>query len=258
LGKILDIDPQHKSALAYLQKLDKKTRRSSNRFSDNQGQDPDQEGSSPAKDKSSLSAMFGLFTDWLGSLPSGCLFIAIFVGIAAGFLIYARVNTSLFGPTGRDFDNLVVSNAYQEISLDDYFWQVEFEEVGRSNFTGIVRHVSPIRVEEFSILTHDILVTTGDFADPKIVKTSVIDHKFFWKSPNTNSPQGKINLIHALPANKEIYQQLLEINKWDTVKITGREIFTLKAYLGEYLFLGTWQDAGCNTLLVESVNIIEE
>jgi len=137
------------------------------------------------------------------------------------------------------------------------YWEVQFEGIGESKFIGIVRHISPIRIHEFRILTHDILVTTADFSNPDIVDTNVIDHKFFWKSNQTTSPNGSINLIHAFPANKEIYQELLSIQNWDTVKITGREIYNIKSYQTDETFLGTWQDAGCNTLLIESVSIIQ-
>ena len=158
---------------------------------------------------------------------------------------------------GNDFDDLVISNSYEKISTEDTFWEVQFEGIGESKYIGIVRHASPIRINEFRILTHDILVTTADFSNPDIVETSVIDHKFFWKSTDVNAPNGSINLIHAVPANKEIYLELLKIQNWDTVKITGREIYTIKAYQSDETFLGTWADAGCNTLLIEFVSILQ-
>jgi hypothetical protein len=253
----LAIDPGHKGALNYFNKLDKAqagTKPPSPEKSSLAEQSP---GAASSKKDSPLIGVFGLILDWFASLPSGCVFIAIFAGIIAGVFIYTSVNTSLFGLAGSDFDNLVISNSYELISSDDIYWKVQFEGIGDSKYIGTVRHVSPIRIEEFAILTHDILVTTGDFANPDIVSTNVIDHKFFWKSQNASSPSGSINLIHALPANKSIYQQLLDIHKWDTVRITGREIFTINAYQVDETLLGTWLDTGCNTLLVESVTIIK-
>jgi len=77
-----------------------------------------------------------------------------------------------------------------------------------------------------------------------------------WKSTNTEPLIGSINLIHAIPANKTIYQQLLTINDWDTVNIVGREIYSVKSYDMDDIFLGTWIDTGCNTLLVDSVTVL--
>jgi len=257
LRKILTIDPAHKGALAYLKKLDEQAV-SANIPTQAQPYLRD-ESSHPAssREKSLVSGLLNLVSDWISSLPSGCVLVAILIGALVGIFIYTRVNTSLFGLTGTDFDDLVISNSYELISSGEQYWEVQFDGIGESKYIGTVRHAAPIRMQEFAILTHDILVTTGDFSNPDIVNTSVIDHKFFWRSPNVSSPSGSINLIHAVPANKKIYQQLLEIQKWDTVKITGREIYTIKAFQSDESFLGNWTDFGCNTLLVESVTIVK-
>lgn len=255
LTKILSLDPNHQGALRYLKKLDQ------NVIPDGEApEDRKVRGDNLIKQKkeevSRAKGCFSFVLDWIISLPPSCGFIVIFVVIVAAAFLYFRVNTSFFGLAGADFDNLVISNSYEEISAEDMYWEVQFEGIGESKFIGTVRHVAPIRIKEFRILTHDILVTTADFANPDLVTTNVIDHKFFWK-PESNSPTGSINLIHAIPANKAIYQELLKIENWDIVKITGREIYTVKAYQSDGNFLGTWQDAGCNTLLVESVSILK-
>ena len=255
--KILSIDPAHKGALAYLKNLDEQA--VSADFPAQAQQNQLDEYSDPASSgkKSLVSGLLNLVFGWVSSLPSGCVLGVIFIGVLVGIFIYTRVNTSLFGLTGTDFDDLVISNSYELISSGEQYWEVQFEGIGESKYIGTVRHAAPIRMQEFAILTHDILVTTGDFSNPDIVNTSVIDHKFFWRSPKISSPSGSINLIHAVPVNKKIYQQLLEIQKWDTVKITGREIYSIKAFQSDEIFLGIWKDLGCNTLLVESVTIVK-
>jgi hypothetical protein len=257
LHRILTIDPAHKGALQYLKKLDQTQSRENGLRHEplKSKQDPHLE----SKEKPSrLGGLLRLGFDWIASLPSSCGFLTFFFIILVGIFIYFRVNTSFFGLAGADFDSLVISNSYEKIESDNMYWEVQFEGTGESKYIGTVRYAAPIRIKEFAILTHDILVTTADFANPEIVDTSVIDHKFIWKSRNVSAPTGSINLIHAIPANKEIYQTMLEIQKWDTVKITGREIFTVKAYQPDGTFLGTWQDMGCNTLLVESVSVLKD
>ena len=106
------------------------------------------------------------------------------------------------------------------------------------------------------ILTHDILVTSGDYADPNIVSTSVFDHHFRWRSSSTAHPSGRTNLLHTVPANEEIYHQLLNIRSWDEVVITGREVLVIRIYDQDDNYLGDWRDTGCNTLLVKSVSIV--
>jgi hypothetical protein len=253
LTRILKLDPNHKGALLYLKKLDEQEIPAVSQSSAHKTRQDDKKLKKPSR----LGGLFRLFLDWLTTLPVGCGIMFLFVIVAVGGIIYFRVNTSFFGIAGSDFDELVISNSYEKIESAEYYWEVQFEGVSTSKYIGTVRHVSPIRIKEFKILTHDVLVTTADFANPEIVDTSVIDHKFFWKSINTDSPNGSINLIHAIPANKEIYQMMLNIQNWDIVKLTGREIYTLKAYQPDGTFIGTWSDTGCNTLLVDSVSVLK-
>jgi len=104
-------------------------------------------------------------------------------------------------------------------------------------------------------LTHDILVTSGDFADPSIVQTRVSDHHFQWYSSSKNSPAGTINLIHAVPYNEAIYNQLLEIRSGQKATISGYEILRIDAYRKTGEYLGKWEDSGCNSMVVTSVQI---
>ncbi|MGB3903380.1 MAG: hypothetical protein WBB22_00510, partial [Anaerolineae bacterium] len=108
------------------------------------------------------------------------------------------------------------------------------------------------------ILTHDVLVTSGEYADPDVVTTSVTNHSFTWRSSSTAEPRGAINLLHTVPANEEVYGQLRQIQSWDEVVITGREILRIDALDADGGYLGDWQDAGCNALLVQSVTIVRE
>ena len=256
LKRILSLDPNHKGALAYLKKLD-------------QVQGPKEESSSkplkdeatpsgkPAKKPSRLGALLLLPFQLLTSLPLSCGFVFLVAVLAAGGYYYFRVNTSFFGLIGADFDKIIISNSYEKIESDDLYWEIKFEGQGKSKYIGTVRHVSPIRIKEFKILTHDILVTTADYSNPDLVETSVANHKFKWESSSTEPLNGSINLLHAVPANKAIYQLLLTIDEWDTVSITGREIYTVKSYEMDETFLGTWIDTGCNTLLIDSVTVLD-
>jgi len=257
LNKILSLDPHHQGALRYLRKLDQVQAAPQAAEPGKVLDESPEEKKKGAKEVSRAGGIVRFFLGWITSLPPSCGFIVLFAFIVAAAFIYFRVNTSLFGLAGADFDSLVISNSYETISAEDIYWKVQFEGIGESKYIGTVRYAAPIRINEFRILTHDILVTTADFANPELVDTNVIDHKFFWKSSGTDSPTGSINLIHAIPANKAIYQEMLKIQSWDIVKITGREIYTLKAYTAEDSFLGTWLDTGCNTLLVESVSILK-
>jgi hypothetical protein len=185
---------------------------------------------------------------------TGLLVVVLALAVAGGFLYY-NANTDFLGLAGPDFDSLVFSSAQDQIETDDGYWKITFEKAADSQFSGLVRHVSPIRDERMRMLTHDILVTSGEYADSSIVRTTVANHHFYWRSATTAQPQGSINLLHTVPANEQIYQQLLHIRSGDEVTISGREILAIKAYDQAGNYLGEWHDTGCNTLLVKSVDV---
>ena len=255
LNQILSIDPTHQSAIRFLRKLDQ-TQGSTPEGSSTTSVENQTRDNKSTDQPSRIGGLFRLLFQWVASLPLSCGFILLMILIVTVGFFYFRANTSFFGLVGADFDNLVISNSYEKIESDDLYWEVQFESQGHTKYIGTVRHVSPIRINEFKILTHDILVTTADFSNPELVDTSVVNHKFIWKSKNPEQPNGSINLIHAVPANKAIYQQLLTIDNWDIVNISGREIYTVKSFQIDETFLGTWVDTGCNTLLIDSVTVL--
>ena len=196
-------------------------------------------------------------------LALGCL-VAItrlaVIALALAFIggaIYSVPRSALFGLRGPDFDGLTISDTFDRIQGDDYRWEISLEAKGDSAYAGVVRHISAIRIGKLRILTHDILVTSGDFADPAIVSASVSNHRYRWAAEGTASPQGTINLLHTVPADDEVYRQLEEIESGDNVTIIGQEILRINVFDLDGNSKGDWHDQGCNTMLVRSVALTE-
>ncbi len=151
--------------------------------------------------------------------------------------------------------SLTFSDGYQQIvDPDGRTWEVQFEYTANSTFSGVVRHTSRWHDSAAPFMSHDILVTTGDFANPDLVRTSVSNHHFHWRSQE-QKPSGTINLLHIFPATEDIFDQLLEIKEWDQITITGREILRINQFDAAGQDLGYWKDTGCNSILVTSVTI---
>ena len=55
--------------------------------------------------------------------------------------------------------------------------------------------------------------------------------------------------------NEAIYNQLLEIRNGQQAKLSGYEILRIDAYQKTGEYLGKWEDSGCNTMLVTSVQV---
>ncbi|HMD87754.1 MAG TPA: hypothetical protein VKF38_01200 [Anaerolineaceae bacterium] len=197
--------------------------------------------------------------------PIGCLLKAspvfIFILLALAYFawdyVYNNVNINLFGVGAPDYQQLSIDSGFYNIKDSNQdSWKIEYDYTGDSTFSGLVRHVSPIRLSQFPMLSHDILVTTEDFSNPSIVTTDVSDHHFSWINLDNATPKGTINLLHTVPLNMTIYQQLLKIQNGTKVKIIGREILRINAYDPNGNRFAWWEDNGCNSILVKSVTII--
>lgn len=194
--------------------------------------------------------------------PNTPLFTSIMV-LLVGFIALALVagvlglffNDSdplhLFTPNIEDFS---FNENFEQVSGNgSSHWSIRYEKKTASTFKGTIRHNSVIHLKEIPLLTHDVLVTSGEFADPELVTTSVIDHKFSWFSKTKAYPQGSINLLHVVPKNNEIARQIAGLKNGDQVIISGWEILRIDALDTDGKLILYWQDAGCNTLLVDSV-----
>jgi hypothetical protein len=200
--------------------------------------------------------------------PFGCLlqlpgWMAVFLSvliIGGGIWAYYTLNTDYWGLTSPPFDKIAIQGDHDRITLDTgRYWLVTYERPGDSTFQGLVRHVNPDHESTFPMMTHDILVTSGDYSDMNKVHTSVQFHMFYYSWDANPPTKGAINLLHTVPDSEPIYKLLLRIRTGMFVKIRGREILRATFYdQGNPNPQGWWQDHGCNTLLVRSVEFLNQ
>ncbi|MEA5078527.1 MAG: hypothetical protein VB013_08145 [Anaerolineaceae bacterium] len=181
--------------------------------------------------------------------------ILLIVAIVAVLIVFVFRTEVGVAPL-ENFDSMIVSDGFHSITLPDgKFFLLSYEADHDRVFDGLIRHYNNDHELVFPILASDILVTTGDFSDRRLVSTNVEDHHFYWSSNTDFSPLGTINLLHTVPMNQAIQDKLTQIKVGDHVIIKGWEIFELKAYSKEGNYLGMWKDSGCNSLLVTDVFI---
>ena len=159
----------------------------------------------------------------------------------------------------------VVINNFNDIQyLDNYhrimhpsgaFWVISYESDREVSFSGLVGYAAPIHEENFALLTGDILITNGDYSNPFIVEIKVYDHRYRWLSWHEPRPNGSIGLLHVIPLNEEIYQQLNSIQSGDAVVIKGYDIYRIDSFDKNGNYLSFWRDDGCFTTLVTEVSI---
>jgi hypothetical protein len=187
-----------------------------------------------------------------------------FVFLVCAFLVVLIVQNREkiipFFSQGRinNFDEMIVADAFHSIRLENgQSWKLTYEQSHDTVFSGLVRHTSPIKLTSFTILTRDILVTTGDFSNPDLVNTNVTNHHFTWSSKNGETPAGTLNLLHTVPMNEVINQKLNAIRFGDFVIIKGWEVDRIEGWDKNRVLVGYWQDVGCNTTLVTDVQILK-
>ena len=182
-----------------------------------------------------------------------CISAVLITSVA---FVYHKINFDLLGTWGPNYNTLTIWREFEGASgKRNLSWTISYEGSGESTYSGIVRHISPIRVYEMPILTHNVLITSGDFADPNQVGTVVMESRLIYYYPVTLDPQGEIDLIHTIPLVPGLYQKLLEVKNGDIVTITGREVLEVQAFNSSGTKLSNWKDNGCNTLLVTSLSI---
>lgn len=212
--------------------------------------------------ESTLTKKVGL-RDFL-LIPFGCLIrtplLLVLVGFVAigSWVAYTNFNWDFFGIAAPPYGEWSIKPGFLAVtSPDGKSWEINYEFQSETVFVGVVRHVTPIREGRFPVLSHDILVTQGDYANLKLVGTYVSNHHFTWHAFEPIELVGTINLLHTVPENEVIYRALLQIHKGDKVRITGREIKSIIYYPRKGQKFATWADTGCNTLLVTKVENIK-
>jgi hypothetical protein len=193
---------------------------------------------------------------WLLGVMAG-----LFLLVGVGILGYLYMFTNQLGWGGPDINRWQVSADFSQISDVQYRWSLSYHTGDETQFKGFVRHATQDRMAVYPLITHDILVTTGDYANVNLVSTQVdvLLHHFFWQSRTANRrPTGTINLLHTVPINQSVYQQLLKIRSGDQVVVRGREIDKISAFdLKAKRDAGFWQDDGCDSILVTGVTWIK-
>lgn len=184
------------------------------------------------------------------------MFLLLLLMFLSCSFVFYTFNSNFFGLAAPYFEELTISKGFDQVTASDgRTWKIVYEASNEAVFSGVVRHVSHWRENDIPFVTHDVLVTTQEFSSQKRVFTRVYNHQFYFRYFDEPYPNGTINLLHIVPASYEIYEQLLQIRDWNLVTIRGREILKIDIYKPDGEFWGYWEDQGCNTILVKSVEI---
>jgi hypothetical protein len=79
------------------------------------------------------------------NLPPVVILVAIFLSFLIFSVLYSQTN--LLGLGAPDFGSYNISKTFETIQSNDQTWKIYYEKEGDSSFTGLIRHTTPIRMD---------------------------------------------------------------------------------------------------------------
>ncbi len=90
-----------------------------------------------------------------------------------------------------------------------------------ATFSGDIRYVGRAYTRYAPFITHDAVITTGEFSDPQIVEIAPIKNgTTYWRAGK--QPDGTLVVLHFVPASVEIHDLLAGLETGETVTIAGK------------------------------------
>ncbi len=125
--------------------------------------------------------------------------------------------------------------------LESAAYAITLESPAVSAYEGTIR--SRWYYDDQAPLVADVLLTTGGFAQSSC-ECGQDGHHAWWRDCAHEDDDLFVN-IHAVPFDERVESWVRRIAVWDRLQVRGWEVLKIAYPDGS-----TWQDAGCNTLIV--------
>jgi hypothetical protein len=201
-------------------------------------------------------ALFGEFLrDGLQWLAPLILALVLALGSIAGGRRVESINWDVFGYFAPDHAAIRQLIAQGSAVTPSGHWRITYQSPTESEFHGVARIVSSWWDRSMPFMSHDVLVVTQDFADPARTRAHVRHHMFSYQPIGAEPARGSINLLHVVPATDTVYATFQRLRVGDRIVVRGREILTLERLDGNGAVIGTYKDAGCNSLVATAIEV---
>lgn len=140
------------------------------------------------------------------------VFVAVLVAIAWFLFFKVPSSRSIAAATRVDIEAGVVE-------YDQVIYDARWDEP--ATYSGDIRYIGRAYTKYAPFITHDAVITTGEFSDPKIVEIAPIKNgNTYWRA--NKRPQGTLVVLHFVPGNVEIHDALADLTAGNTVTIKGK------------------------------------
>jgi hypothetical protein len=109
-----------------------------------------------------------------------------------------------------------------DIELDGTHYAGHWSDDAKT-FSGTIQWTGQAAKSAVPLITHEVLVTTGEYSDPKVVQIEpVVDHHTTWKFvAGRTALDGTIHIVHCVPSTPEVYDALGGLTVGQNVSIQG-------------------------------------
>lgn len=122
---------------------------------------------------------------------------------------------------GRILDSTIISVDHEQVEHEGLVYTAQWGEP--TEYQGDLRVLSRAYHRAAPFITHEAVVTTGQFSNPEIVNVSPIRQgSMVWTAKV--QPQGTLIVLHFIPANHEVLASLQSLDSGDRAILEGREI----------------------------------
>lgn len=150
--------------------------------------------------------------------------IAIVLGVlvAGGVFLTYWYRHDLFPPEPTEVVAQVSEGENNELVFAGKMWRGKFEL--DKEVEGTAHQVVRAIIPEMPFITHQMVLVTGDFADPERVVIGEISNNKVQFEFKVDRPEGEAIFINLIPANPQALSEILRINKSQYVVIIGDEV----------------------------------
>ena len=116
--------------------------------------------------------------------------------------------------------NLEVDVDQELLTYGDVSYEADWS-YDQSIYSGDIRFVHRADLPGLPIVTHEVIITTGEYSDPEFVSiTPIKNGTMRWSAPS-RPETGSLDVLHFIPINKSVLQSLDEIEEGDVITVYG-------------------------------------
>lgn len=120
----------------------------------------------------------------------------------------------------------IIKATRYDLESGEVYWngkKIYAEWGGEKTRSGDLRYFGRAYDENVPFMTHDTVLTTGEFSDAEKVFVSPIESgNMYWK-PIVKSPEGTLIVLHLFPDSISVASELSKLKEGDKVEFVGRD-----------------------------------